>query len=219
MGIYIINASLDGVCKFLNELRIFFHIVFSRTVSGVGHVAGFGSQGSDHVSAAFQLQGGGEGLKFNGVVRVAAGKCRGGETKIDALVDGQIGFGIKAVLFENVFEDHLGHACGPSAQNLLSAQIFPGEIRLRLPPDQEVSGPLGQLGKIDRIVLGALLIYVDAGLGSHESDLGIAGDEGGHDLVGSASVYQGQVNAFFLEIAQLNGRVLGGIEDGMSDLI
>ena len=49
--------------------------------------------------------------------------------------------------------------------------------------------------------------------------MGVAGDKGGHDLVGSRTVDKGQVDAFILKIAQLNGRVLGGVEDGMGYLV
>ena len=60
---------------------------------------------------------------------------------------------------------------------------------------------------------------IDAGLRPHKSNLGVPGDQGVHNLVGPASIYQCQVNALLLEIPQLDSRILGRIEDGVGHLI
>ena len=109
-------------------------------------------------------------------------------------------------------------ACA-SAKNLLAFQAFPLKIVLRLASHQEVACALGQLGEVHRIVLGTFLVYVDAGFGAHKTNLGVAGDKGGHNLISTRAVDKGQVDAFVLKVAQFNGCVLGGVEDGMGYLV
>ena len=65
------------------------------------------------------------------------------------------------MLFQDIFEDHLGHATLPSSQNILTLQIHPFKVRHWLPCHQEVPGALGKLGKVDNVVVGILAIYVD----------------------------------------------------------
>ena len=111
------------------------------------------------------------------------------------------------------------HASCASAENLLAFQAFPLKIILRLASHQEVACTLGQLGEVHRIVLGTFLVYVDAGFGAHKTNLGVAGDKGGHNLISTGTVDKGQVDAFVLKVAQFNGCVLGGVEDGMGYLV
>ena len=98
MGVHVVEAFLDRVCEFLDDLRVFFDIAFLSAVGGVGHISGVFSERRDHIAVSFLLQGCGEWFEFNGVVRIIAGEGRGGETEADALVDGEILCGIDAVL-------------------------------------------------------------------------------------------------------------------------
>ena len=97
MAVYVVQTFLDGVGEGLHNLRIFGQVALLYAVGRVGHIAGVHAEGGDHIAVAIFLQGGGEGLKFHGVVGVIAGKRRGGQTEIDALVDGEIGFRVDAV--------------------------------------------------------------------------------------------------------------------------
>ena len=97
----------------------------------------------------------------------------------------------------------------PFRQALFTLQISPGKIAVGFPANQEVAGPLGQLGEVDGVIVGALLIDVDAGLGAHKADIGVSGDQGSHNLVGACPVDQLQVESFILKIPQFNGGILG----------
>ncbi len=70
--------------------------------------------------------------------------------------------GIDAVFLQDILKDHLRHAAGPAAEDFLSDEIFPLEIRFRCASDEEVAGPLGELGEVYGVVLIALDISIDA---------------------------------------------------------
>ena len=158
-------------------------------------------------------------FKLHGVVRIISRKCGGCQAEVDALVDGQIRFWINPVFPQDELEDHFRHAACPASKHGLSFQLIPCKAVVRRAGDQKVSRPLCKLGKVYGIVLRTLLVDVNAGLGAHKADVGVPGNQRSHDLVGPASVHKGQVNALLLKIPQLNGCVLGGIEDRMGNFI
>ena len=59
-------------------------------------------------------------LEFNSKIALPAGEGRGGGTKVNALVDIQIGFGVDVILFQDILEYHLGHTAGPPPKNVAS---------------------------------------------------------------------------------------------------
>ena len=115
MGIDVIQSLLDRIGKFLDDFRVLFQVALFRAVGRIGNIAGICSQRSHHIAGAFFLQAGGEGLKFDGVIGVVIGESGRRQPEADALVDGQIGFGIDAVFLQDIFKNHLGHSPGPAA--------------------------------------------------------------------------------------------------------
>ena len=65
----------------------------------------------------------------------------------------------------------------------------------------------------------ALVIHIDAGLRAGQTDIRLAGDYGGHHLVGSAAVDQLHLQALLGKEALAQGHILGRIEDGVGDLV
>ena len=65
----------------------------------------------------------------------------------------------------------------------------------------------------------ALIIHIDAGLGAGQTDVRLAGDNGGHDLVGAAAVGQLHRKPLGLKEALTHGHILGRIEHGVGDFI
>ena len=68
VGVHVVEAFLDRVCEFLDDLRVLFDIALLGTVGRVGHIAGIFSEGCDYIAVSFLLQGSGEGLKLDGVI-------------------------------------------------------------------------------------------------------------------------------------------------------
>ena len=84
---------------------------------------------------------------------------------------------------------------------------------------EEVPSPLGELGEVYGVVIIALDISIDTRLRSHEPDVRIPGYQGCHDLVSPGTVYQCQIDSLLLKIPQLDGGILGRVEDGVGNLI
>ena len=152
---------MDRIGKFLDRFRIFFDKAFFRTIGGVGHIAGFFTERCDNITVSGKLESRSTGFKFNGVIGGIIGKGGSGQAEAYALVDRKIVFGIHAMLFKDILKNHLRHAAGPSAENLLSLKRFPVKAILRFPPDKEISGSLGQLCKVDGEILFPSGIGVD----------------------------------------------------------
>ena len=111
------------------------------------------------------------------------------------------------------------HATCSSAQNFLSLQIFPFKIRLGRSSHQEITCPLGQLCKVHCRIVRPFLTYINTCFRPHKPDLGITGNKGCHYLICASSIYQSQIDPLFLKIAKFNGSVLGGIKNGMCNLV
>ena len=72
-----VEAFLDRVCEFPDDLRVFFDIAFLSAVGGVGHISGVFSEGRDYIAVSFLFQGCREGFELDGVVGIIAGeRCR-----------------------------------------------------------------------------------------------------------------------------------------------
>ena len=69
------------------------------------------------------------------------------------------------------------------------------------------------------VVFGTLGISINAGFGTHEADIGIAGEKGGHSFVGTKTGLYGEVDALVLKISQFYCDVLRRIENRVSHLI
>ena len=68
VGIHVVEAFLDRVCEFLDDLRVLFDIALLGTVGRVGNIAGIFSEGCDYIAVSFLLQGSGEGFELDGVI-------------------------------------------------------------------------------------------------------------------------------------------------------
>lgn len=106
-----------------------------------------------------------------------------------------------------------------TANNILSLDLIPGKVFDFFSGNQKVASSLSQLGEIYRIILVALLVLIDGSLWTHKANIGIAGDNGGHSLIGTKSSFQSEVNTFLFKIPFFNGNVLRGIENGMGNFI
>jgi len=84
---------------------------------------------------------------------------------------------------------------------------------------RHIRGALGELGEVYGVILIALDISIDAGFRTHESDVGVSGYQSRHDFVRPGTVYQSEIDAFVLKIAELDGGILGRIEDGVGDFV
>lgn len=129
------------------------------TVGGVWYVAGGFAERSNYIALSFLLKCSSGRLKFDCIIcrRTISGKGSSGGTKIDTLVDGQVSSRIDAIFLQYEFKYHLRHAAGSSAIHIRTFQIFPLEIINGSPGYKKVTGPLGQLCKIDQIIVRILL--------------------------------------------------------------
>lgn len=107
-------------------------------------------------------------------LRLTARKSGCGGTEVYALVNGEIVCGIDAVLFQNIFKDHLRHTAGSAAQYIFTHQHIPAEIVNGLSGNQEIAGALGQLCKVDGVVGGAFLVSIDCAFTAHETDVSLS---------------------------------------------
>jgi len=158
-------------------------------------------------------------LKLYRKICIISRKCGGRGAKINALVDIQICRWINIVLFQDKFEDHLGHAAFASPKNIGAFEVLPSEIIHGLSRNKEIAGPLCELGKIDDVIIGSLVVDIDGRLASHKSDIRFTGYQSSSHLVGAETGYQSQVDALLFKISVFNGHVLGGVKDRMCDLI
>ena len=83
------------------------------------------------------------------------------------------------------------------------------------PGYKKVTGPLGQLCKIDQIIVRILIVNINGRFAAHETNVRLAGDNGGSSFVGTETGDQGQINSFVLEITVFNCHILGSVEDRM----
>ena len=97
VGIYIVHAFLQCIGEFLDDIRVGVDIASFCTVGSVRNIAGIGSQGCDYIAVALQFQCSGKRFEFYGVVAVVTGKGSCRQTKVYALVDGQVRLGIDAI--------------------------------------------------------------------------------------------------------------------------
>lgn len=86
------------------------------------------------------------------------------EPKVDALIDVHVSLRGQIILFQNILEDHLGHAALSSAQHGAAAQIRPLKVFHGFPGYKKITGPLGELGKVYDVIAGILAVDVDGGL-------------------------------------------------------
>lgn len=68
VGVHVVEAFLDRVCEFPDDLRVFFDIAFLSAVGGVGHISGVFSEGRDYIAVSFLFQGCREGFELDGVI-------------------------------------------------------------------------------------------------------------------------------------------------------
>ena len=68
VGVHIVEAFLNRICEFLDDLRMLFEIALLGTVGGVGYIAGVFSEGRDYIAVSFLFQGCGEGFELDGVI-------------------------------------------------------------------------------------------------------------------------------------------------------
>lgn len=68
VGVHIVEAFLNRICEFLDDLRMLFNIAFFCTVGRVRDVAGVFSEGRDYIAVSFLFQGCGEGFELDGVI-------------------------------------------------------------------------------------------------------------------------------------------------------
>ena len=115
MGIHVIQAFLDGIGELLYYIRMCFQVAFFGAVGGVGNVAGVFTQRSCYVSISFQLKSRGVRFEFYGIVCIAGWECSSSQAETDALVDGEVGKWVDAVLFQNILKDKFRHSAFAAA--------------------------------------------------------------------------------------------------------
>ena len=123
------------------------------------------------------------------------------------------------MFFQNKLKDHFRHATSPATKDIRSFQVIPLEILHRFTGDKKVAGTLGKLCEIYQIIIWILMINVDGGFASHETDISITGDYGSCHFVGTKAGHQSQINPFLFKISIFNCYILWGVEDGMCHFI
>ena len=68
VGVHIVEAFLNRICEFPDDLRVLFEIALLGTVGGVGYIAGVFSEGRDYIAVSFLFQGCREGFELDGVI-------------------------------------------------------------------------------------------------------------------------------------------------------
>ena len=220
MALNVVHSFLKCIGKFLDDLRILFHITFFCAVGCVRHISGCFPKRRYHITCPFFFQDCGRWFKLYRICRriiPCESRCR--RTKIDTLVDGQIFLWVDAIFLQNIFKYHFRHATFSSTENFLSFQIFPFEIRHLLPSHKEVSGPLGKLGKVYCRVGGAFLVCIDRCFRSHETDICLTGNQSCQNFICAKTSYQCQVQTFLCKISLFNRHILRRIENRMRYLI
>lgn len=124
VGLHIVHALLESICKGLDDLRIFRHIAGFGAEGRVGYVAGILAKRRNNIAVPLFLQSGGGWLEFNGVLSLSAREGCCGGAKINALINFQIGFRIDAVLFQDVFKYHFRHAACRSLHHVNHGHIL-----------------------------------------------------------------------------------------------
>ena len=72
-------------------------VAFFGAEGGIRNVAGFPSEGGNYIAVAFGFKGCGMGFKLHRKIRIPPRKGSRRGTKVDALVNGKIRFGIKII--------------------------------------------------------------------------------------------------------------------------
>ena len=130
MTLHIVHSLLKCIGKFLDDLRIFFHVACFCTVGCIWYISGCLSERCHYIARSFFFQNSCRWFEFYCICRgiiTCKSCCRG--TEINTLVDGQIFLRINAVFLQYIFKYHFRHSTLTTAKNLLSFQILPFEIR------------------------------------------------------------------------------------------
>ena len=192
------------------------HVTGLCTVGSVWNIAGIYSERSNNISCAFFFQCSRRRLKFYGkICRSIARKSRRRGTEINALVDGQVFLRIQSVFTENVFKDHFRHAALATAENFLSFQVFPFEVRHFFPCHKEVSGTLSKLRKVHCRVSRTFLVCINGCFCSHKSDICFTGDQSSQNFICTKARHQCQIQTFLCKISLFDCHILRRIENRM----
>ena len=186
-------AFVDGIGKFLDDFWVGFHIGFAGRVGGVRNIAGLGADRGENIAFSFSLKLRGGRLKQCDIIAFAGGEAACHSSKLDvgahihrlALV---IYADIQTIGLQYIFQGHFRHAAFPAADDFCFCELREVKIFHWLPSHKEATVPLGQLGKIDGVILQILICHINAGFRSHETYLNFVGNQGAHDLIGALQV-------------------------------
>lgn len=118
------------------------------------------------------------------------------------------------MLAQRRFQEHDGIGARPEADDLLALEHGPVELLHRLARQKEEAVGGGQPGEDLGLDRRFAVVDVDGRLGPDQHDVGAAGQQGGHALVGALRGLHGHVQARVLEIALRQGHVLGHVKNG-----
>ena len=208
----------NGAGHGFDDVRMFLHVTLVGKKGRIGNLAAFLADGSQNVPLALLDHLSGRGLEQGHIIAGAAGEGTRHHIELNGGVHHGVLMGNDAVLPHDVFQRHLRDAALAAAEDGGTFEIFPRKFFIGA-AHQEGAVPLGQLGENLRRVLPALQMDVDAGFRPRQTNVRLARQDSGHDLVGAAAVGQLQLQAFFLEEAQFHGRVERGIEYRMGHLV
>ena len=218
MALHPVKSPLHGPAERRRRVGVLLQILLGGKVGGIGYFSALLADRKENISLPGHLHLRGGGFKQGHVVPLAAGKCPGHHVELHAGVHVGIHSRHDAVLLHHVFQRHFRHTALAPADNVLAAQIVPGEVPV-FPSHEERAVALGQLSDDHRAVLFPLLINIHAALRPCQAYVTLPGHHGGHDLIRSAAVGQLDGQSLFFKKAQFQCRILWRIEHGVGHLI
>ena len=156
---------------------------------------------------------------ISGITFLGTGESGGGRSEINTCINGQVCVGIDLIHLENVLKYHLRHAALAPAENVSTFYHIPVEVFDGSPAHEEISGALGQLRKVHRVVLGTLQVCIYGRFTSHKADVCLACEQCRHGLVCPIPGHEFEVDPLIRKISLLDGNIHWRVEDGMCDFV
>ena len=216
----VIHAFLQGIGKFLHDIRILFHITGFRTVGSIRYITGIHTKGGNNITGSLLFKCSGGRFKLHCKIRrIIPCKSSSSSTEVDALINRKVFLRVKAILLQNIFKYHFRHATFSAAKDFPALQIFPFKIRHFFSCHKEISGPLGKLCKVYNRISSSFLIGIDRCFCSHKSDIRLAGYDGSHSFICPKASYKRHIKPLIFKISLFDCHILRCIKDGMGYFI
>ncbi|MNL13041.1 hypothetical protein D3C87_1339290 [compost metagenome] len=216
--LHVFLGARDHIGPGLDDLGVVAYVFVGGGKDGVVHLADLMAHRGHDVAFAVADQFAGLGLQEDAVFALPRHPRAGTGRDADVVQQLHVFLRVQAMFAQGGFQKHDGVGTGPKADDFLALEHGPVELFDRLARQQEEAVGGGQAREDLRLDRRFAVLHIDGRLGPDQHDVGAAGQERGHALVGALRGFHGHVQPGILEIALRQGHVFRHVQDGSHDL-